>query len=127
MTNTDINQNAVFRILNKIPIFLCASPLLISNSNNNYFKRLSQFYKRRKKFCVLLLEVTFFRCLNVPTFRHSTLDAFCDALHQICYSYNATRKWKSCNALIHNHITPYVMTQFTQPQNKLFMDRQQFA
>lgn len=78
---------------------------------------------------MLQLEVTFCRCLNVRHFvtRLSTLDTLCDTLHRIRYSYNATRKCKSCNILIRNHITPHVMTQFTQPQSKLFMDKQQFA
>jgi len=66
---------------------------------------------------VLQLEVTLCRCLNVGHFvaRRSIRSVTPWTLHQIRYSYNATRKWKSCNILIHNHITPHVMTQFTQP------------
>lgn len=68
-----------------------------------------------------------FRCLHAPTFRHSTLDTLCDTAHRICYSYSESRKWKSCNILIHNRITPHVMTQFTQSQDKLFMYKYQFS
>jgi hypothetical protein len=72
-------------------------------------------------------SMSFLSLFKCPTFRHSTLDALCDTQRHILYSYTGTRKWKSCNILIHNRTTPYVMTQFTQPQNKLFMDKQQFS